>query len=112
MFDAIGLFLSSLLRCFRSRRSLLLENLALRQQIVVLKRKHSRPRIALFDKTFWILAHKFWSVWRQALLMVSPDPSSPGIEKVCVVLASHFQRPSERWVGSESQRKYVNSSPK
>jgi hypothetical protein len=38
---------------FRTRRELLLENLGLRQQLMVLKRKHPRPRLAAFDKLFW-----------------------------------------------------------
>src|SRR5438105_1520023 len=37
------------------RRSLLLENLALRQQLVALKRRHPRPSLCLFDKLFWWL---------------------------------------------------------
>src|SRR5574337_241676 len=73
MFRAIVLLLGSVLRCFRSRRSLLLENLALRQQLTVLKRKHPRTQLGLLDKLFWVLAHKFWSGWCQALILVSPE---------------------------------------
>jgi len=62
-----------ILRCFQSRKSLLLENLALRQQLIVLKRKHPRPCLAPADKCFWILARRFWSGWRQSLLLVSPE---------------------------------------
>jgi hypothetical protein len=39
-----------MLRVFRSRRNLLLENLVLRQQLAVLKRKRPRPRIAALNK--------------------------------------------------------------
>jgi putative transposase len=73
MLHVIGLLLSPLFHCFRSRRSLLLENLALRQQLAVLKRKHPRPPLVLADKLFWILAKRFWSGWKQALIVVSPD---------------------------------------
>jgi hypothetical protein len=45
MFRQVGLWLGLLTRCFHSHRSLRLENLALRQQLAVLKRKHPRPRI-------------------------------------------------------------------
>jgi putative transposase len=51
----------------------LLENLALRQQLVVLKRKHPRPRLTRFDKLFWVLARKLWSQWKQVLIVVSPE---------------------------------------
>jgi hypothetical protein len=40
---------------FRTRRELLLENLVLRQQLMVLRRKHPRPRLAAFDKLFWVI---------------------------------------------------------
>ena len=73
MFDTIGLLLGSILRLFRARRHLLLENLVLRQQLSVLKRKRPRPRINLFDKFFWVLARRLWSGWKQALIIVTPD---------------------------------------
>jgi len=44
------LWLGSLFRCFHTRESLLLENLALRQQLSVLKRKHPSPRIGAVEK--------------------------------------------------------------
>jgi hypothetical protein len=50
----IGLCLGPLVRLLRARRSLLLENLALRQQLAVLKRRHPRPRLDLVDKLFWV----------------------------------------------------------
>src|SRR5712692_4793215 len=73
MFHFIGVILASILRLFRARQSLLLENLALRQQLVVLKRRHPRPRLATFDKFFWVLVQGFWSDWKQALIIVNPE---------------------------------------
>ena len=40
---------------FRSRRDLLLENLALRQQLAVLKRRYPRRRMAVSDRLFWVI---------------------------------------------------------
>ena len=73
MFHVIGFCLGSLSRCFHSRQSLLLENLALRQQLAVLKRRHPRPRLSLLDRLFWVLARRLWSAWKQALLVVTPE---------------------------------------
>jgi hypothetical protein len=73
MVDAIRLFVGAILRLLRTRRRLLLENLALRQQLAVLKRKHARPRLAALDKLFWVLVRRFWSEWKQALLLVGPE---------------------------------------
>lgn len=53
---------------FRSRRDLLLENLALRQQLAVLKARHPQPRLAAPDRLFWVVLRRFWSGWKQALL--------------------------------------------
>ena len=63
----------SISRCFHSRRSLLLENLALRQQLAVLTRRHPRPKLSPLDKLFWVLARRFWSAWKQVLLVVTPE---------------------------------------
>jgi hypothetical protein len=43
MFRVCWLWFGLLARCFRSHRTLLLENLALRQQLTVLKRRHPKP---------------------------------------------------------------------
>src|SRR5579864_9024607 len=73
MIDVIGLFVGAILRLFRARQRLVLENLVLRQQLTTLKRRHPRPRLSAFDKLFWVLARKFWSGWRQVLMIVSPE---------------------------------------
>jgi hypothetical protein len=73
MFRIIGVVFVSFVHLSRGRRSLLLENLVLRQQIAVLKRRRPRPRLSAFDKLFWILVRIFWSGWKQALIMVSPE---------------------------------------
>ena len=58
---------------FRSRSNLLLENLALRQQLAVLKRRHPQLRVALSDRLFWVILRRFWSGWQQALVFVQPE---------------------------------------
>src|SRR6267143_5646933 len=73
MFRFIGLCLGTLVRLLRARRSLLLENLALRQQLAVLKRRHPRPRLDLLDKLFWVATRRFWSGWQQSFIAVTPE---------------------------------------
>jgi putative transposase len=73
MFDLFPLLFGLLARLFRSRESLLIENLVLRQQLAVFKRKHGRPRLAAMDKCFWIALRRFWSSWKTALIVVTPD---------------------------------------
>lgn len=73
MIETIGVLVGAILRLFRGRHTLLLENLALRQQLAALKRRHPRPRVAVFDKLFWVAARRFWSGWKQALVIVNPE---------------------------------------
>jgi putative transposase len=56
MFRFVGLCFGMVVHLFRGRRSLLLENLASRQQLVALKRRHPRPSLDLFGKRLrpWI----------------------------------------------------------
>src|SRR5260370_1572529 len=73
MIDAVALLVGAILRLFRARQRLVLENLALRQQLTTLKRRHPRPRLSAFDKLSWVLARRFWSEWKQALIVVTPE---------------------------------------
>src|SRR5271157_1681652 len=73
MFNLFLLCFGVLIRLFRSRRRLVLENLALRQQLAVLKRRHPRPRLDLFDKLFWAMAHQFWPAWKETLIVATPE---------------------------------------
>src|SRR5258708_15491183 len=68
-----GLCFGMLVRFFRGSRSLLLEDLALRQQLVTLKRRNPRPSLGLFDQLFWVIARRGWSAWKQSLLIVTPE---------------------------------------
>jgi putative transposase len=73
IFRFISMCLGVVVRFFRARRSLLLENLALRQQLVVLKRRRRRPSLSPFDKLFWVAVSRIWSGWKQALIIVTPE---------------------------------------
>src|SRR5215471_15849673 len=58
---------------FRERGNLALENLALRQQLGVLRRKKGVPRLRRKDRVFWVVLSGIWSPWRRALHMVQAD---------------------------------------
>jgi hypothetical protein len=60
-------------RYFRYRRDLVLENLALREQLGVLKRKHPQPRLAASDRLFWVVLRRRWPEWKRALILVQPE---------------------------------------
>jgi hypothetical protein len=50
---------------FRERQQLLLENLAFRQQLHVLRRSVCKPRLGATDRFFWTVLRRFWSGWRE-----------------------------------------------
>jgi hypothetical protein len=50
MLCLLRLLFDLFIRSIYSRRNLLLENLALRRQLAVLKRRHPKPRLALSEK--------------------------------------------------------------
>ena len=57
----------------RSRYSLGLEILALRQQLGVLKRKRPHARLRTRDRMFWILLRRLWPAWSNVLVIVKPE---------------------------------------
>jgi putative transposase len=73
MFNLLFLWFGAVARAFRSRRSLVLENFVLRQQLAVLKRGRPRPRLDLLDKLFWVVVRRFWAGWKRALIIVTPE---------------------------------------
>ncbi len=56
----------------RCQRDLVIENLALRQQLAVLKHRHSRPRPTDADRVFWVVLSQIWAGWRETLHVVQP----------------------------------------
>ncbi len=71
----------SMIRClsyaftaiFKSRTRLTAENLCLRLQLIVLKRRQARPQLRDADRRFWILACQLFSGWYRSLIVVKPD---------------------------------------
>jgi hypothetical protein len=50
-----------------------LENLALRQQLRVLRQRHPRPQLATPDKFFWVMLRRLWPGWKRALMLAQPE---------------------------------------
>ena len=68
----IRLFRALLLRLNRTC-DLAMENLALRQQLAVMKRSVKRAKLRRRDRLFWVLVSRFWGRWREAVLIVRPQ---------------------------------------
>jgi hypothetical protein len=69
----LTLILTGLLRGVRTRRALVLENLALRHQQAVLQRTARRPRLRPSDRVFWVLLARLWHGWAEVVAIVQPE---------------------------------------
>jgi transposase InsO family protein len=94
-----------LTRSVRSRRDLLMENLALRQQLAILKRGHPQPRFATPDKLFWLILRRLWPGWKRALILVQPETvvrwHHAGFKLYWTWLSRHRARFGRKCIGRE-----------
>ena len=75
-------FFRCLVSVFKTRRELALENLALQQQLAVLRRPVKRSRLSDFDRVFWVLLSRIWRGWRRSLVLVKPETVIVGTAQV------------------------------
>src|SRR5216683_1945243 len=73
MLAALVVFLRTLGLLCPGHRAVALENLALRQQLSILRRTVRRPHLRTSDRLFWVLLAKAWQDWRTALIVVQPE---------------------------------------
>jgi len=72
---------------FASRASLVAENLAFRQQLLVLQRSVKRPKLRKCDRVFWSWLSRLWTNWPFAL-----------------ALSTYFRRAQTALLGQERPR--------
>jgi putative transposase len=73
MFRLFAIIGAALHAALLPRGHLVLENLALRQQVAVLARKRPRPALTVADRAFWVVLRRVWSGWAERLVIVKPD---------------------------------------
>lgn len=93
------------LRSLRSRRYLLLENLALRQQLLVLAQRHPRPMFSNADRFLWVTLRRVWSRWKQSVMIIQPETvvrwHRAGFRLYWTWLSRHRSRAGARCIGRE-----------
>ena len=72
MVTLLEAIVGAVLAALRPRASLVLENLALRQQLSILRRSRRRPRLRPLDRAFWVVLSRTWSRWADVLAIVKP----------------------------------------
>jgi putative transposase len=73
MLTAVVVLLRAIGLLCRGHRTVVLENLTLRQQLAALTRTATRPHLRRRDRLFWMLLRNSWRDWRSSLLIVRPD---------------------------------------
>jgi putative transposase len=71
--DNHALVLNAALDLTRGKSELVLENMLLRQQLIVLKRQGKRPALSWRDRTLFVLLASKLPTWKQALVIVQPE---------------------------------------
>jgi putative transposase len=79
----------------RGHHELVLENLALRQQLHALKRTVRHPQLRARDRLFWLVLAETWRNWRTALVFVRPD----------TVVRWHREWLRRRWTRRSARRR-------
>jgi hypothetical protein len=70
----------------RRRSDLVLENLALRQQVAAFAARGRRPRLPPVDRWFWRMLRRSWSRWTEVLVFVKPETSCAGTVPASVAI--------------------------
>jgi putative transposase len=113
MIDLFLVLLGALRSAFRSRASLALEDLALRQQLVNLRRTSGRPRIRKSDRAFWLVLCRLWSRWADVLVVVKPDTvvrwNRAGFRDIGERSVSRFMPPQPREPPSQTWRTFLDN---
>ena len=74
MYNLLLVLLTALSTLFKNSITLRIENLALRQQLGVLRRSAAkRLKLTAADRLFWVWLSRVWADWRSALTIVKPE---------------------------------------
>ncbi len=86
----------------RTKWDLIVENVALQQQLSVYKRTSKRPRLRPSERAFWSGLSKVRGNWRSALITVKPDTvirrHRQGFRILCIVHLNVSDSPGLDWV--------------
>lgn len=94
--EVMFILLQSLRDCFRTRAVLEAEIVALRHQLLVLRRlnRGRRPQLKLLNRLLWVWLSQLWAGWKSALLFVKPE----------TVIAWHRRRLRLYWTWKSRHR--------
>ena len=73
MLEALSLVVSLIKSSLKSQAELALKNLALRQQLAILKRERSHARLRRRDLLFWVSLSAILQRWRELFIVAKPE---------------------------------------
>jgi hypothetical protein len=88
-------FVWAISAALRPKPLLVAENLCLRQRLLVLQRRQPMPRRRNGDRQFWICASRWFTGWRNSLLMVA-EVSGPKRVSLDESTRNWHARPAQR----------------
>src|SRR5271166_3182229 len=97
---------------FRSREDLVLENLALRQQLLALHAKRPRRRLTASQKLFWVALQSLWSRWKEPLIL-RPNACEPRGSRLSLSNGSgesHLGRAAHSWRAAHAGLRSVRAN--
>ena len=117
MIQALFLLVSFLKSGLKNQTELALENLALRQQLAILKRERPHVRLRRRDRLFWACLSSVWQRWRESLIVVKPETVVQWHQKGFALYWTHLSKhcgASRPGTGKEIRelvRKMANANP-
>ena len=73
MFKLFSWALLCLRSLARNKSDLVLENMALRHQLLLLQRQSKQPKSKPMDRLLWSLLSRYWADWKHPLLLFRPE---------------------------------------
>jgi putative transposase len=73
MFEFLRMVLIYPLSFLRPQQELAMEILALRHQIMVLKRRRHVPKLRFWDRCLWVILKRAWPGWKTPLMIFRPE---------------------------------------
>lgn len=90
---------------FKPKNDLLLENMALRQQLSAYLAKDTKPKLTDFDRSFWVALKQVFNKWIDSLVIVKPqaviDWQNTRFKKHWTKLSTKNKKPGRKRIKKE-----------
>ena len=97
---------------FKTSAQLRLENIALRQQLAVLRRSApKRLKLTPADRFFWVVLRRMWADWKSALLIVRAETVALWLQNIPIDLQSLKLIDVHLFLRSAQQHLFACSAP-